>query len=770
MSLPFLTCPALGGCGDPGDLIRHGCTFDGSTQRISWIPAVEGDRVVFTISAWVRRGRLGTSVGQTFIGGPGVPGYRGLKLRFTGSSDFGGVADRLSVYIDENSYQSCFAEATGRLFRDPGAWMHVVFRMTGLGGAASMVLEVDGEEVPLTVFSGSWPAIGYVSRFGSAGEHALGAETSFYVGQQAFEGSLARVHVVHGQALPASAFGYRNTDGHWVPRRFTGAYGAIGRLFDFANPVDLGADSGPNDLASATAIGMTAANQVTDTPSTPRRTLNFLRFWGAYNGSMGLSRGGWQHSSTNSVTEKGAVSAQPHASGKWYYEVQVDGTFGGNFSGVGTIHPTNDTKPGERSDTVLWMDTGTLRQGAASTAHGTALASASDVLMIAMDADLGHIWFGRNGAWFAGGNPATGANPSATGLVRPMLLATYVYSNLVNQLWVNAGQSAYAYAPPDGFAAPYEEPWDCPDILNPDDWFTIRRRSGGASVADLPWDPTVHKTLVVSKREDASASWQMVDTVSGAGFAWESDDATAGMAADPNGLTAFTTNGYTVGTSTPWQGNRTDEIYRAGRRAGFDILTVNHVNGVASTVPHAAGGPIDYAWVVRVDAGADRRVHHRGMSAGQYLRLNSVSGPGTDAGWFTSTANDLTLGAGMPTGIYRLYVWRAVPQFSAFPTYSGNGSADGPMLLADFAPRKLDTHRLDGSGNWYCLLPPVAGGNPAGVLRYYEVPAVPAVGAYADLNSNGAKVRNTDGSQNGSGTNNIAAMWAAAPAKFARAR
>lgn len=751
MTLPFLSCPALGGCGDPGDPIEFALQAGGAGVYLS------------RVHAGINR-KQATFDFEVRLLAPGITSYV-YATHLVGSQYFllgfsGGV-----LQVGCTDWPSGAWATSEALFRDPGAWYHMHVEIdTAQAVAVDRVrVWVNGQQI---VMGGARPPLDSdLSWYGAGLTHYLGWGGSAGTPGGATSHNLARF-CWQDAIRPVSEFGYFNSHGAWVRRP---APSGLGIVLDFADPLNLGKDvSGNGNHWSV--VGLTAANQVTDTPTTPRRTLNPLRWWGAYNGSMGLTRGGWQHSSTNSAAEKGAVSAQPHSRGKWYYEVNVDGTLAGNFSGVGTIHPNNDIKPGERADTVLWLDTGTLRKGGTGTAYGTALASSSDVLMVAMDADLGHIWFGRNGVWFGGGNPATGAYPSATGLVRPMLLATYVYSNLVNQLWVNAGQAAYAHAPPDGFLAPYEEPRECPDILNPDDWFTIRRVSGGAGVSDLPWDPTRYKTLVVSKREDTSSSWQVVDTVGGAGFAWETDDASAGLVADPNGLTAFTPTGYDVGASTPWQGTRTDEIYRAGRRSGFDIVTINHVNGIASTVPNAAGGPIDYAWVVRMDAGADRRVYHRGMSAGQYLRLNSVSGPSTDAGWLTSTANDVTLGASMPTGTYRLYVWRAVPQFSAFLAYTGNGVADGPMLAADFAPRKLDTHRLDGAGNWYCLLPPVASGNPAGVLRYYEVPSVPAIGAYADLNSNGAKIRNTDGSWNTNAANNMAAMWAAAPAKFARAR
>jgi len=40
----------------------------------------------------------------------------------------------------------------------------------------------------------------------------------------------------------------------------------------------------------------------------------------------------------------------------------------------------------------------------------------SGVVMIAYDQGAGKIWFGLNGTWLGSGDPATGANPSYTGI------------------------------------------------------------------------------------------------------------------------------------------------------------------------------------------------------------------------------------------------------------------------------------------------------------------------------------------------------------------
>lgn len=56
------------------------------------------------------------------------------------------------------------------------------------------------------------------------------------------------------------------------------------------------------------------------------------------------------------------------------------------------------------------------------------VAGASGEIMIALDADLGHMWVGYDGVWMNSGNPETGANPLYTNLNVPSLtLATDMY-------------------------------------------------------------------------------------------------------------------------------------------------------------------------------------------------------------------------------------------------------------------------------------------------------------------------------------------------------
>jgi hypothetical protein len=79
-----------------------------------------------------------------------------------------------------------------------------------------------------------------------------------------------------------------------------------------------------------------------------------------------------------------------------------------------------------------------------------------DIMQVAVDIDAGKIWFGKNGAWWAGGDPAAGTGAHYTGVsgsLFPMASSAYLSLGIVN-----FGASAFAYTVPSGFNAGWYDP------------------------------------------------------------------------------------------------------------------------------------------------------------------------------------------------------------------------------------------------------------------------------------------------------------------------
>jgi hypothetical protein len=93
---------------------------------------------------------------------------------------------------------------------------------------------------------------------------------------QDFDGYMAEVHHIDGQALSATDFGEFDADsGIWKPIEYTGTYGTNGFYLDFENSGSLGDDQSGNGN-DFTPTNLASTDQTTDTPTNNFCTLNFL--------------------------------------------------------------------------------------------------------------------------------------------------------------------------------------------------------------------------------------------------------------------------------------------------------------------------------------------------------------------------------------------------------------------------------------------------------------------------------------------------------------
>lgn len=145
-----------------------------------------------------------------------------------------------------------------------------------------------------------------------------------------------------------------------------------------------------------------------------------------------------------------------HVSGKRYFSVLLGSVSyeSGFLAGIAAIDwvPANyvGSSSGSRSchfnrDTGLgvWAD------GAFTALSGDPRAVTGDVAMVAIDFDAGKIWYGRNGVWYAGGNPTAGSSPTQTFTPggRYVAAATEGYAG-TRTFHLESGSP---HAPPSGF-------------------------------------------------------------------------------------------------------------------------------------------------------------------------------------------------------------------------------------------------------------------------------------------------------------------------------
>lgn len=141
------------------------------------------------------------------------------------------------------------------------------------------------------------------------------------------------------------------------------------------------------------------------------------------------------------------------ASGKWYFEVKVKTTGGPGQRCVGvgkTAAAIDNNFVGVDANAWGHLSDG-YKTHSGFTAFGTAWDTVNDVFMLAWDATLGRLWFGKNGVWMSG-SPAANTTPVYTG-VTGTLFPMCGMSNTTESLEANFGATAFAYGPPSGFSA-----------------------------------------------------------------------------------------------------------------------------------------------------------------------------------------------------------------------------------------------------------------------------------------------------------------------------
>ena len=196
------------------------------------------DQDVFTLSMWVKRSALGSTqhlFGVSTNHSFGFTSGDALNLTFGGSS----------------------ALTTTALFRDPSAWYHIMWVQNG----TAHTLYVNDTSVGTATATSN--------TFNTAVAHQIGAGNT----ANFFNGYLADIHFIDGQALDPSNFGEFDTNGVWQPKAYAGSYGTNGFHLPFSDnstAAALGTDtSGNGNDWTPVNFSVSSTNYVKDCTGTP---------------------------------------------------------------------------------------------------------------------------------------------------------------------------------------------------------------------------------------------------------------------------------------------------------------------------------------------------------------------------------------------------------------------------------------------------------------------------------------------------------------------
>jgi hypothetical protein len=593
---------------------------------------------------------------------------------------------------------------------------------------------------------------------------------------------------------------YSGNGNNWTPNNFSVTAGA-GNDSLVDSPTSYGTDTG--------AGGTVRGNYATLNPLKKKSVATIS------NGNLNLN-------ATSAVYVTGLSTISP-SSGNYYMEMLCTGPNTNRPWGIGVVqsNASSDASINDSNTYFVTNNSGSTVNyflGATQTALSTSSTwVVNDIISLAWNVDSGKFWVGLNGVWYpssTGGTVASNADVAAGNFptfsisysanTNPQVIPAFATYDTTAPVDVNFGQRPFAYTAPSGFKALCTQNLPTPTIgattaTTADKFFTPVLYTGtGASrsVTGLGFAPDL---VWIKSRSTADNNW-LFDKLRGVTNAIFSN--TTAAENNYNGsLTAFNSDGFSTGVeggvngsgqsmvAWNWKANGSGSTNTAGSitstvsantTSGFSIVTYNGT-GANATVGHGLGvAPSMIIIKSRSSAGTNWNSYHVSLGNSACIVLNLTIAAASGTSFFNATTPTSTVfslgtdGSTNPSGAQQVaYCFAPIAGYSAFGSYTGNASADGPFIFTGFKPAFVLIKSSTVVGSSWRLWD--AKRSTYNVVNSSLFPnlsnAEVSTADYAiDFLSNGIKIRAADDGQNYSGGTFIYAAFAEAPQKFSLAR
>jgi len=699
---------------------------------------------------------------------------------------------------------------TTQVFRDTSAWYHFVVALDTTQGTAANTLKIYVNGVQITIFSTDNRATKTSSSIdlgiNQALAHSINAQT---VGSALYGNHyLADIYFIDNQALNPTSFGEFDANGIWQPIAYSGSYGTNGFHLPFddnSTAAALGTDTSGNGNDWAVINISVAAgadnDSLVDVPTNGTETdtglggevrgnyctLNPLQQGtqlSTYDGLLKVTGGG-------SNAYNSAFGTIGMSSGKWYWEQTLEALVSQDIQlGIGNRDAPLANFPGSTSRSYGFSSNNAKWNNSASAAYTTSWVN-GDVVGLAFDADAGTLTLYKNGS-------SLGVAFSSIPADTYFPIAGAYNSSSISVL--NFGQRPFAYTAPSGFKALCTANLPTPVVTKPSEYMDVKLYTGNGStqtISGLEFSPD----LVWIKNRAQADNHKLLDTVRGATEELESNTTDA-EATNADGLTAFNSDGFDLGADVEY--NTSTEAYvawtwdagsstvtnndgtitsqvRANPSAGSSVVTLTSPTGTGNfSAGHGLGVTPGMIIVKSRDAAGPWYVYHKSLATDYYLRLNATDAAATNGAQWGAGMTSSVLGlrasySTVPGATTVAYCFAPVEGYSAFGSYTGNGSADGPFVFCSFRPRWVmfkETTTGGVTSNWIIKDSSrpaynVTSGNlyPNLSLAEDDISI-----ANVDFAANGFKIRGTYAGLNASGSVIVYAAFAESPFQYARAR
>jgi hypothetical protein len=530
-----------------------------------------------------------------------------------------------------------------------------------------------------------------------------------------------------------------------------------------------------------------------------------------------------------------AVATISPSSGYYYWEMTCSGSNASRPWGLGFAYSyaAADSGPGTPNTVSVSNGSGTTTAyyvGASLTATlSTAAAWADgDIISVAWDSTstINKVWVGRNGVWYPstnGGTAASNADVAAgnfptftlsnVGNTDPVLVPMFGTYDTAPSIDVNFGQRPFSYTAPSGFKCLCAQNLPTPAVggtaatlsnkfFNPVLWTgngaLTRSITGVGFQPDFSW----------IKNRSGSISHALFNSIVGGGAnkglasnntdseAAFNDNATYGYLSsfDSDGLSVVRgTDGASSYTNANalsyvawnWKGGGTGvsntsgsitSTVSASTTSGFSVVTYSG-NGSNSTVGHGLGVAPKFIILKQRNQIDNWLVYSEAIGAANFLRLNTDGASTAGSPWqsTTPTSSVVYLGSGSTSQSgtnYVMYCFAPIAGYSAFGSYTGNGSTDGPFVLTGFRPAWILFKGAGAGTNWFLFDSKRSPYNIVINLLYPNAANAEntAGSGYVDFLSNGFRVKTTAGDMNANGGTYTYVAFAENPFKTSIAR
>ena len=426
--------PANSASAAGGFNVDNSCRFNsGSSDNLQKTPSGDGNKKTFTVSTWVKRSNISS---HKNIWSAGQYQSTAMVQVFFESDD----TIHVSQFNAGGGQQARLT--TNRLFRDVGAWYHIVAVWDTAQSTNTNRLKLYVNGVQETSFSTS----AYPDQNDNTGANTNNIPITIgnrHGSSLFFSGYQCECVLLDGTATAITDLGEFDEDsGIWKPIDVSGlTFGTNGYYLDFKDASNLGNDA--NGGTDFTENNLTAIDQSTDTCTNNFATINSLdNFYAAAT----LSEGNTQIV-TATTPECWITGTVGLSTGKWFWEQKVIGFSGGGTSITGIAdRPAAAANLDLGKTTFGWQYTngGYLQHGDANLGTWTQTTyTTNDIIGTALDIDNNLIFFYKNGTLLNSGTgiAITAVASTANGFWFP---AFGDYNSGSATLSVNFGSPSFA--------------------------------------------------------------------------------------------------------------------------------------------------------------------------------------------------------------------------------------------------------------------------------------------------------------------------------------